>query len=102
MVGVIVIFVVAEGKQSQLLDNNSNPSVVLDYKSLVLLLSVVVMRDLTCNPVPCIVTGEVNGTVHHLQGHIEARSILLLEAVLGHRQEALQAGPCFSNMFPGI
>ena len=45
-------------------------------------------------------TGEVDGTVHHLQGDVEPGPVLLLEVVLGHRQEALKAASCSCHVVP--
>ena len=51
------------------------------------------LRHEQSNPITGVVAGEGNGRVDHLQGHIQSRPVLLPEALLGHLQKLLQAGP---------
>ena len=52
------------------------------------------------DPVPGVVTGEVDGAVHDLQRHVEPRPVLLSQTLLGDLEETLQALPGSRHVIP--
>ena len=57
---------------------------------------------LTGNPIPIVVAGELYGAVHHGQGHVEARPVLLGEAEGRHREKVNQTLPGCRHIVSGM